>query len=127
MKMAAGQHQPVSYPLAPTCFGCVDCSPDFVLASVPDFRNPETTFIVLGALGFLITDIVLVVSSKKGQRIGDILARTILNKNKPQASIEETVFQEVADNYTPFSPDHAAERQGYQCHQKYIGNRPKKR
>lgn len=74
------------------------------IASGPDFRNSETTFIVLGALGFLITDIVLVVSSKKGQRIGDILAHTILIRTNKQSSIEETVFQEVADNYTPSFP-----------------------
>ena len=74
------------------------------LALAPDFRNPETTFIVLGALGFLVTDIVLVVSSKKSQRIGDILARTILIRTNRKASIEETVFQEVADNYTPVFP-----------------------
>jgi uncharacterized RDD family membrane protein YckC len=74
------------------------------LAVGPDFRNAETTFIVLGALGFLITDIVLVISSKKGQRIGDILARSILIRTNRKASIEETVFQEVADNYTPSFP-----------------------
>jgi uncharacterized RDD family membrane protein YckC len=74
------------------------------LALGPDFRNPETTFIVLGALSFLITDIVLVVASKKSQRIGDILARSILIRTNRRASIEETVFQEVADNYTPSFP-----------------------
>jgi uncharacterized RDD family membrane protein YckC len=74
------------------------------LALDPDFRNPETAFIVLGALAFLITDIVLVVSSKKSQRIGDILARTILIRTNRSASIEETVFQEVADDYTPSFP-----------------------
>ena len=38
-----------------------------ILASNEDFtNNPETTFIILAALAFLITDIVLVVSSKKG-------------------------------------------------------------
>ena len=74
------------------------------IASGPNFQNPETAFIVLGALGFLITDIVLVVSSKKGQRIGDILAHTILIRTNRQSSIEETVFQEVADSYSPSFP-----------------------
>ena len=46
----------------------------------------------------------LVVSSKKGQRIGDILAKTILISVRTQGSIEETVFQEVADNYIPSFP-----------------------
>ena len=76
----------------------------FVIASAPDFRNPETTFIILGALGFLLTDVVLVVSSKKSQRIGDILAKTILIRTNRKASIEETVFREVADSYTPVFP-----------------------
>ena len=75
-----------------------------VIASAPDFRNPETTFIILGALGFLITDIVLVVSSRKSQRVGDILARTILIRTNRKASIEETVFREVSDGYTPLFP-----------------------
>jgi hypothetical protein len=63
--------------------------------------NVESWFIILAGLGFLITDIVLVVSSKTGQRIGDILAHTILIRTNPQMSIEETVFQEVADSYVP--------------------------
>ena len=46
----------------------------------------------------------LVVSSKKSQRIGDILARTIVIRTNRKASIEETVFQEVADSYTPVFP-----------------------
>ena len=76
------------------------------LASGGGFQNQttETTFVVLGALGFLITDIILVITSKKGQRIGDILARTILIRTSRQGSIEETVFQEVADDYTPSFP-----------------------
>lgn len=60
--------------------------------------------ILLAVLAFLITDIVLVVSSKKGQRIGDILARTIIIRINTKANIEETVFQEVADNYIPTFP-----------------------
>ena len=76
-----------------------------ILASNEDFsRNPETLFIVLAALAFLITDIVLVVSSKKGQRIGDILAKTILINTRTKGNIEETVFQEVADSYVPSFP-----------------------
>ena len=74
------------------------------LISNPDFRDLETTFVVLAALAFLITDIVLVASSRKGQRIGDILAHTILIRTNSNASIEETVFQEVADSYVPVFP-----------------------
>ena len=67
-------------------------------------RNAESVFIILAVIVFFITEIVLVVSSKKGQRIGDILAHTILIRTNRQSSIEETVFQEVADNYTPSFP-----------------------
>lgn len=64
----------------------------------------EAGFLLLAALAFLITDIVLVVSSKKGQRIGDILAKTILIRINSKASIEETIFREVEDTYTPSFP-----------------------
>ncbi len=67
-------------------------------------KDAESTFLILSTLAFLITDIVLVVSGKKNQRIGDILAKTILIRTSQQATIEETVFQEVADTYTPVYP-----------------------
>ena len=76
-----------------------------IMASSPNFmEDMETTFIILAALAFLITDIILVVTSKKGQRIGDILAHTILIRTNAKTSIEETVFQEVSDSYTPSFP-----------------------
>lgn len=77
----------------------------FIILSNPDFgHDVETTFIILAALGFLITDIVLVVTSKKGQRIGDILAKTILIRINTQSNIEDTVFIDVADSYVPSFP-----------------------
>ncbi|HEX4875977.1 MAG TPA: RDD family protein [Chitinophagaceae bacterium] len=76
-----------------------------ILATTPDlFKDAETTFVVLAALGFLVTDIVLVVSSKKGQRIGDMLAKTILIRTHTKANIEDTVFRDVADSYVPSFP-----------------------
>lgn len=77
----------------------------FFMASPQFDGDIERTLIILLALGFLITDIVLVVSSKKGQRIGDILAHTILVRTNTRRSIEETVFQEVADSYKPSFPE----------------------
>ena len=67
-------------------------------------NKAESFFLVLFVMGYFIAEIVLVVSSKKGQRIGDMLARTILIRTNTRASIEETVFQEVADTYTPLFP-----------------------
>ena len=67
-------------------------------------KDKETAFIILAALAFIITDIVLVVSSKKGQRIGDILAKTILIRINTKSNIEDTVFINVADSYIPSFP-----------------------
>ena len=67
-------------------------------------RGAASVFIVLSVIAFFITDIVLVAASKKGQRIGDLLAHTILIKTNARASIEDTVFQEVSDTYTPSFP-----------------------
>jgi uncharacterized RDD family membrane protein YckC len=59
--------------------------------------------LLIGAFLF-IGDIVLVSSSKKGQRLGDLIAHTILNSTNPQGSMRDTVFLEVADNYVPSFP-----------------------
>ncbi len=64
----------------------------------------ESAFLILMVIGYFITEIVLVVSSKKGQRLGDILAKTILISTRHRGNIEETVFQEVADSYKPSFP-----------------------
>lgn len=64
----------------------------------------ESVFIVSIVFIYFIAEIVLVVSSRKGQRIGDLLAHTILIRTNTKASIEETVFQEVADSYQPSFP-----------------------
>lgn len=76
----------------------------YVLLTDEGLRNPEAIFLLIFGLTFLVTDIVLVISSRKGQRIGDILAKTILISTHTKGNIEETVFQEVADNYTPSFP-----------------------
>jgi uncharacterized RDD family membrane protein YckC len=67
--------------------------------------NTEMVFFLVLGFAFLITDIVLVVSSRKGQRIGDILAHTIIIRTNPRSDIEQTVFQEVADSYVPSFPE----------------------
>lgn len=66
--------------------------------------STEVTFMVVAVIAFLLTDIILVISSPKGQRIGDILAKTILIRTNTKSSITETVFQEVEDGYTPVFP-----------------------
>jgi uncharacterized RDD family membrane protein YckC len=64
----------------------------------------QAGLLIMIVLGYFITDIVLVVSSKKGQRLGDVLAKTILIRVNTKSNIEETVFQEVADSYVPSFP-----------------------
>lgn len=76
----------------------------YVVATNDVIGSAEIILLILFAVTFLITDLVLVVSSKKGQRIGDILAKTILISIRTKGNIEETVFQEVADNYVPSFP-----------------------
>lgn len=76
----------------------------FLLLQSMQQTDASTTFILLAGFGFLITDIILVIATPKGQRIGDILARTILIRTHSKSSIEETVFQEVASDYQPVYP-----------------------
>ncbi|MBN8687839.1 MAG: RDD family protein [Chitinophagales bacterium] len=64
----------------------------------------SSLFLIFAVLGFFIADIVLVVSGKKGQRIGDLLAKTILIRTHAKGDIEDTVFIEVADSYVPSFP-----------------------
>lgn len=63
---------------------------------------------VAKAMGFaillLLIDIILVVASKKTQRLGDLLAGTIVIRTNPKGSIHDTVFLEVAQNYIPSFP-----------------------
>ncbi len=64
----------------------------------------QSTFLILIVIAYFFTDIALVVSSKKGQRLGDILAKTIVIRINKKEDIENTVFMEVDDNYVPAFP-----------------------
>jgi uncharacterized RDD family membrane protein YckC len=57
-----------------------------------------------GAMALLLADIILVASGRKAQRLGDMLAGTILIRTNPKGSIHDTVFLEVADDYVPSFP-----------------------
>lgn len=74
------------------------------LYTVYGSSKTEGVFLIVLVLAYFVTEIVLVVSSKKGQRLGDILAKTILISTRAKADIEETVFQEVEDSYIPAFP-----------------------
>jgi len=76
-----------------------------LLASSEDaFRNPEARWTIVIIMVMMITDVFLVASSKKGQRLGDLLARTIIVRTRTKANINETVFLEVDSSYIPSYP-----------------------
>ncbi len=76
-----------------------------IIISNPDFAGDlELAFIIFAALAFLLADIILVASTKKSQRIGDLLAKTILINIRKKGRIEETIFEDVAVNYIPSFP-----------------------
>ena len=62
-------------------------------------------FYAVGAsILLLLTDIILVNSSKKGQRLGDLLAHTLVISTASQGDIEETLFMDVEEKYKPQFP-----------------------
>ena len=56
------------------------------------------------AISLLVLDIILVNASKKNQRLGDMLAHTLVIRSSERMSIEDTVFLNIADNYIPSFP-----------------------
>jgi uncharacterized RDD family membrane protein YckC len=54
--------------------------------------------------GLFLTDVVLVNVSKKNQRLGDMLAHTLLIRSSQKHSIQDTVFLNIEDNYKPSFP-----------------------
>jgi len=75
-----------------------------ILYNVLILMDRRLLWALIGSILLLITDVILVVSTRKSQRLGDILARTILIRNQAKGSIEDTVFIAVADNYVPSFP-----------------------
>lgn len=52
-----------------------------------------------------VTDIFCVALTKKGQRIGDIAAGTLLISTKNTESLSDTVFMDIEDSYVPTFPE----------------------
>lgn len=76
-----------------------------ILVTFPSaFQYPELRWVLVIIFGLMITDLVLVASSKKSQRLGDILAQTIVVRTRSKADIQDTIFREVEHNYTPHFP-----------------------
>lgn len=57
-----------------------------------------------GTFLLLVTDVILVNSGKKSQRLGDLLAHTMLISTKQPGSFEETLFTDVEERYVPVFP-----------------------
>jgi uncharacterized RDD family membrane protein YckC len=73
-----------------------------ILSNLAIFLRFNLTVII--SMLLFVTDIVLVITTRKAQRLGDILANTILIRVNTKSSINETVFMDVADNYVPSFP-----------------------
>lgn len=75
-----------------------------LLSAASSGRNPQA-FLELGVAFLLfLTDIILVNATPRHQRLGDILAHTILIRTVQKAGMEETIFQHVKEDYTPQFP-----------------------
>ncbi len=56
-------------------------------------------------VGLSITDVFCIAFTKKGQRIGDMAAGTLLISTKNKGSLNDTVFMEIEDTYVPKYPE----------------------
>ncbi|HEV7621421.1 MAG TPA: RDD family protein, partial [Flavisolibacter sp.] len=56
------------------------------------------------ATALFLTDIILVNTSEKNQRLGDMLAHTLVIRVSKNLSIEDTVFQDISEKYIPSFP-----------------------
>lgn len=65
----------------------------------------ESVIAFMFGMGFLVADIILVANSKRAQRIGDILAQTIVIKTSAKESLHNTIFREVAEDYVLRFPE----------------------
>ncbi len=74
-----------------------------VLIPLAAYFGPQVYLGIAGALALLVADLILV-NSKKQQRLGDILAHTVLIDTKQNEKITDTVFLEVSEQYVPQFP-----------------------
>ena len=77
-----------------------------ILLYAPTMSGGNLNFFwqIAAAFALLITDIILVNTSKKHQRLGDILAHTLLIRTCDKADIHDTIFTPLRENYTPSFP-----------------------
>ncbi|GAB3006093.1 RDD family protein [Niabella terrae] len=64
----------------------------------------DALLLIFFGMGFLLTDIILVAATSKAQRIGDMLAQTILIRTGKVENLSSTIFREVEADYRPMFP-----------------------
>lgn len=74
-----------------------------ILIPYASIMGPQIYWGIAGAVGLLLADLILV-NTKKQQRLGDILAHTVLINTKQKERLSDTVFLEVSDKYVPQFP-----------------------
>ena len=74
-----------------------------ILIPYAQIFGPQVYWGVAGAIALLVADLILV-NTKKQQRLGDILAHTVLINTKQSEKITDTVFLEVSEKYVPQFP-----------------------
>jgi uncharacterized RDD family membrane protein YckC len=78
----------------------------FAAALAAETKNGslEVFWYVSIPMGLFIADVILVNASKKNQRLGDMLANTLLIRTTEKHSITDTVFLNINENYVPSFP-----------------------
>lgn len=66
--------------------------------------NAEFFWTMAIPMGLFVADIILVNASQKNQRLGDMLAHTLLIRATQKHSIEDTVFLNISQDYKPSFP-----------------------
>lgn len=75
-----------------------------VLIPTAEMFGAQVYWGIAGGVSLFIVDLILV-NSKKQQRLGDVLAHTILINTRQTQKIADTVFLEVSDSYVPKFPE----------------------
>ena len=76
-----------------------------IILNAPYAVLGDNFFKAMGAsLLLLFTDVVLVNATRNGQRLGDLLAHTLLISTRQAGTIEETLFTHVDETYVPRFP-----------------------
>lgn len=60
---------------------------------------------ISAAFALFMTDVILMNATQKHQRLGDILAHTLLIRTEQKADFQDTIFLQVQDNYKPSFPE----------------------